>query len=72
MIQYLFTAVGFSPSSSGPNTCTQQARTVIYIKRNNTDRRIHTIDRKHIKQKNKSKKDNNNLNGLKHNKGQMT
>jgi hypothetical protein len=59
---YLLTAFGFPPGSNGPNTCTQKARTVIYIKRNNTDHRTHAVDRKHIKQKNKSKNDNNNLN----------
>jgi len=42
-VQYLFTTVGSPPSGCGPCTCAPKARTVIYIRRNNTDHRTHKI-----------------------------
>jgi hypothetical protein len=42
-IRFLFNAIGFPPGSSGPYTCTQKERTVIFIKRNNTEHRTHKI-----------------------------
>jgi len=51
MIQYLFTAVGLPPFGSGPNTFTQEARSVICIMRNNTGHRTHAIESKTYKTK---------------------
>jgi hypothetical protein len=42
-VRYLFTAVGSSPSGCGPGTSAQKARTIIYIRRNNTNHRTHKI-----------------------------
>jgi hypothetical protein len=47
----LFTAVGFPPFDSGPNTCTQKAKMVKCIKRRNTGHRTHTIESKTYKTK---------------------
>jgi hypothetical protein len=43
-IGYLFTEVVFPHDASGPYTCTQKARTVICIRRNNTDHRKRKIE----------------------------
>jgi hypothetical protein len=54
VLRYLFTAVGFPAGGIGPYTFTQKARTVIYIRRNNTDHRTCTtasVTNKTIKQK---------------------
>lgn len=46
MIQYLFNAIGFPTGGSCPDTCTQNAGTVIYIRRNNADHRTHKVESK--------------------------
>jgi hypothetical protein len=43
-IQYLFTAIGFPPTGTGPYTCTQKARTVTCIRKNNVYHRTHKIE----------------------------
>ena len=40
------TAVVFPPGGSAPYTCSQKARTVIYIRTNSTDHRTQKLDRK--------------------------
>jgi len=49
MIQYLCTAGGFTHGGSWPYTVYRRQTTVIYIKRNNTDHRTHTIESKACK-----------------------
>ena len=59
---YLFTAIEFPPSDSGPYTCTQKTRTVTYVRRKNTGHRTYKIERKkRTKQRNNIEKDNNNF-----------
>ena len=48
-IRYLFIAIGFLLSGSGSYTCTQKARTVIFIRRNNAEHRTQQIERKSYK-----------------------
>jgi len=49
MIQYLLNALGFPHGGSCPYICKQNARTVIYIKRKNTDHRTHKVESKTYK-----------------------
>jgi hypothetical protein len=49
-IRYLFTAVGFPPSGSGPYTFTQYKNNNIH-KEKNTDHRIHKIESETYKTK---------------------
>jgi hypothetical protein len=44
MIEYLCIAVGFPHGGSWLYTVYRRQTTIIYIKRNNTDHRIHTIE----------------------------
>ena len=67
MIRYLFSVIWSFPGGNDPHTCTQKARKVIYIGRNNTGHRTHKIKRNHIKQ-NKQNREDNNLHGLEYNK----
>jgi hypothetical protein len=48
-VRSLFTAIGFPAGGSGPYTCTQKGRTVIHIRRNNTNHRTHKIESKAYK-----------------------
>jgi hypothetical protein len=48
-IRYLLNAIGFPLSGSGPYTCTQKSRTVIFIRRNSAEHRTHKIERKTYK-----------------------
>jgi len=72
MVQYLFNAIEFPPGGSCPFTCTQNVKTVIYIRKNNTDHTTHKVESKTCRTINQNKKDNDNLNVLKRMKGRMT
>ena len=44
MLGYLFISIGFPLSGSGPYTCTQKARAVIFIRRNKAEHRTQKIE----------------------------
>ena len=59
MIRYLFTGIGFPPSGSGPNTCTQKAKNSNLHKEKQYSSQYTTMESKTCETMKKNKKENN-------------